>query len=70
MKYDRTLANMFLGVYQIVLDSDAPEFGGFQRNAPGTRFFTTDFAWNNRKNFVQVYVPCRTAIVLALETTL
>jgi len=58
------------GVYQIVIDSDSPDFGGFQRNAPGTRFFTTDFSWNNRKNFVQVYIPCRTAIVLALETTL
>lgn len=58
------------GVYRIVLDSDAPEFGGFNRNAKDTRFFTTDFAWNNRKNFVQVYIPCRTALVLALESTL
>jgi 1,4-alpha-glucan branching enzyme len=35
-----------------------------------TRFFTTPFAWNERKNFLQVYVPSRTAIVLALESTL
>lgn len=51
------------GTYQIVLDTDDPAFGGFGRNVKGTRFFTTDFAWNGRKNFVQVYVPVRTAIV-------
>lgn len=62
------------GTYRIVLDSDDPAFGGFGRNQKDTQFFTTDFAWNNRKNFVQVYIPTRTAIVsldflvLVLET--
>ena len=51
------------GTYQIVLDTDDKEFGGFGRNAKGTRFFTTPFSWNNRKNFLQVYTPARTAIV-------
>lgn len=51
------------GVYRIVLDTDASEYGGHARNDKSTRFFTTDFAWNNRKNFVQVYIPARTAIV-------
>ncbi|KAL8868024.1 MAG: hypothetical protein Q9174_005265, partial [Haloplaca sp. 1 TL-2023] len=51
------------GTYQIVLDTDDTAFGGFGRNVKGTRFFTTDFAWNGRKNFVQVYIPVRTAIV-------
>jgi 1,4-alpha-glucan branching enzyme len=51
------------GVYRIVLDTDSPEFGGFGRNDKNTRFFTTDLAWNNRKNFTQVYIPCRTALV-------
>lgn len=51
------------GVYRIVLDTDAAEFGGHDRNDKSTRFFTTDFAWNNRENFVQVYIPARTAIV-------
>ncbi|MCJ1374564.1 alpha-1,4-glucan branching enzyme [Loxospora ochrophaea] len=58
------------GTYQIVLDTDDSAFGGFGRNAKGTRFFTTPFEWNGRKNFIQVYVPTRTAIVLALESTL
>ena len=51
------------GTYRIVIDTDDPAFGGFGRNEKGTRFFTTDFAWNGRKNFVQVYLPARTAIV-------
>ena len=51
------------GTYQIVLDTDDPAFGGFGRNAKGTRFFTTPFQWNERKNFIQVYIPVRTAIV-------
>jgi len=51
------------GTYRIVLDTDWPEFGGFNRNDRNTRFFTTDMAWNNRRNFTQVYIPCRTALV-------
>ena len=54
------------GTYRIVLDTDDPAFGGFGRNQKDTRFFTTDFAWNGRKNFVQVYLPVRTAIVSQL----
>lgn len=58
------------GTYRILIDTDDPAFGGFGRNAQGTRFFTTDLEWNNRKNFVQVYLPTRTALVLALEDTM
>lgn len=58
------------GTYRIVLDTDDTEFGGFGRNQKETRFFTTDLAWNGRSNFVQVYIPSRTALVLALEETL
>lgn len=56
------------GTYRIVLDSDAEEFGGFQRvDASKTRCITTPFEWNNRKNFLQVYIPCRSVLTLALE---
>ena len=55
------------GTYQIILDTDDKAFGGFERNAPGTRFFTTPFEWNGRKNFTQVYIPTRTAIVSHLD---
>lgn len=58
------------GVYRVVLSTDSKEFGGFERIDSSTRFFTTPFAWNDRKNFTQVYIPSRTAMVLALESTL
>ena len=51
------------GTYQIVIDTDDTAYAGFGRNVKGTRFFTTDFPWNGRKNFIQVYIPTRTAIV-------
>ncbi|EXJ61015.1 1,4-alpha-glucan-branching enzyme [Cladophialophora yegresii CBS 114405] len=58
------------GVYRIIIDTDSPEYGGHGRNAKDTRFFTTDMPWNGRRNFTQVYIPTRTALVLALESTL
>ncbi|KAE8154496.1 pectin lyase fold/virulence factor [Aspergillus avenaceus] len=58
------------GTYRIVLDTDDQAFGGFGRNLKETRFFTTDFGWNGRSNYLQVYIPTRTALVLALEETL
>jgi 1,4-alpha-glucan branching enzyme len=58
------------GTYKIVLNTDDPEFGGLGRVKNDGRFFTTDFAWNGRKNFVQVYIPTRTAIVSFLEPLL
>ena len=51
------------GVYRIVMDTDAKEYGGLGRNESGTRFFTTDMGWNGRRNFTQVYLPTRSAIV-------
>lgn len=51
------------GTYRIILDTDDKAFGGFGRNLAETRFFTTPFEWNGRKNFTQVYIPTRTAIV-------
>ena len=51
------------GTYQIVIDTDDLAFGGVGRNAKGTRFFTTPFQWNNRKNYIEVYLPARTAVV-------
>ncbi|PWW74916.1 glycoside hydrolase family 13 protein [Tuber magnatum] len=55
------------GAYRIVLNTDRKELGGLGRIDESVRFFTTDFNWNGRKNFTQVYIPTRTAIVLALE---
>lgn len=54
------------GKYKIVLDSDAEEFGGHQRLDDSQVYFTSNEAWNNRQNSMQVYIPTRTAIVLQL----
>lgn len=51
------------GTYRIVLSTDSKDFGGHGHVDESTRFFTTPFAWNNRKNFLQVYIPARSAIV-------
>ncbi|PHH74381.1 hypothetical protein CDD83_4577 [Cordyceps sp. RAO-2017] len=55
------------GTYCVALNSDAKEVGGHDRIDEGTRFFTTPMEWNGRRNWTHVYIPCRTALVLALE---
>jgi 1,4-alpha-glucan branching enzyme len=55
------------GTYRVVLDTDDPLFGGFGRIQQDTRFFTTPMTWNERKNFAQVYLPTRTALVSPLK---
>lgn len=55
------------GTYKIVLNSDAKEYGGFGRIDESTRFFTTPMEWNGRKNWAHIYLPSRTALVLAQE---
>lgn len=56
------------GTYRIVLDTDSKEFGGFNRvDHEKTRCMTTPMEWNDRKNFLQLYIPSRTALILALE---
>ncbi|OAT14123.1 1,4-alpha-glucan-branching enzyme [Blastomyces gilchristii SLH14081] len=55
------------GTYRIVLDTDAEKFGGFGRVEAGTRFFTRGEGWDGREDSLMVYVPTRTALVLALE---
>ena len=45
------------GVYETVLDSDAPEFGGFARRTPNQVYFP-------QKSRLNLYLPSRTALVL------
>ncbi|KAL4819508.1 1,4-alpha-glucan-branching enzyme [Aspergillus spinulosporus] len=58
------------GTYRVVLDTDDQAFGGLGRIDHATRFFTNDMEWNGRRNYLQVYIPTRTALALALEETL
>lgn len=55
------------GSYRVALDSDRPEYGGHGRIDPSSRHFTTDLPWNGRRNFLQAYLPSRTAIVFARQ---
>lgn len=56
------------GAYKIILNTDRKEFGGHDRiDESVSKFFTQDLEWNNRKNYLQVYLPSRTALVLAEE---
>lgn len=58
------------GTYRVVLNSDSKEHGGFNRIDEGTRFFTEPMEWNGRANCAHVYLPSRTAMILALESTI
>jgi len=53
------------GKYKIVLDSDGEDFGGHKRLDHNTEFFTKNEGWNGRRNSLMVYLPCRTAFILA-----
>lgn len=50
------------GVFETVLDSDAPEFGGFARRAPGQVYYP-------QKSQLKLYLPSRTALVLRRKYT-
>ncbi|KAG9003353.1 alpha-1,4-glucan branching enzyme [Tulasnella sp. JGI-2019a] len=58
------------GEYRAVLCTDEKQFGGFDLVDLKGKYLTTDMPWNERKNFLQVYIPARTALVLALASTL
>lgn len=53
------------GEYQIILSSDEPRFGGHNRLDMSVSFFTQPEGYAGRANSVQVYIPCRTCVVLA-----
>ncbi|KZT58829.1 glycoside hydrolase family 13 protein [Calocera cornea HHB12733] len=55
------------GKYKVILSSDEKKFGGFDRIDVNGEYFTTPMSWNNRANWVQVYVPLRTCLVLGLN---
>ncbi|XP_051535388.1 1,4-alpha-glucan-branching enzyme-like isoform X2 [Myxocyprinus asiaticus] len=55
------------GKYKIKLDSDEIQYGGHGRLDHSTEFFTEPMAFNDRPNSMLVYIPCRTAVVLANE---
>ncbi|KAH9938639.1 glycoside hydrolase [Fomitopsis serialis] len=57
--------NSFTDYRVRVLSSDEKRFGGFANVLLGGEYITTPMEWNGRKNWLQVYIPSRTCIVLA-----
>lgn len=53
------------GKYQIVLDSDEEQFGGHRRLDHSVSYFTFAEEYAGRSNHIMVYIPNRTALVLA-----
>jgi len=53
------------GEYHVALSSDDKKFGGFDRIDSNGKYFTTPMRWNDRANWLQVYIPTRTCLVLA-----
>lgn len=53
------------GEYKIVLNTDSKKFLGHGRIDESSCYLSTKEPWCGRDNFIQVYIPNRTAIVLA-----
>ena len=53
------------GTYQVVLDTDAAEFGGHKRLDHSHEHNTCDDPFAGRNFSLDVYIPCRMAFVLA-----
>lgn len=53
------------GKYRVVLSSDDAEFGGFNRIDKNVEHHTFPEGWAGRRNHIQLYLPCRTACILA-----
>ncbi|KAF5284607.1 hypothetical protein FQA39_LY16965 [Lamprigera yunnana] len=55
------------GKYRIVLSSDDLEFGGHNRIDKSVSYFTRTEGFANRRHSFLIYIPCRTAMILAKE---
>ncbi|KAF9569561.1 alpha-1,4-glucan branching enzyme [Mortierella alpina] len=52
------------GQYKILLNSDEERFGGHARVSAESRYFSSPESWCGRDQYIQIYIPCRTALVL------
>ncbi|KAJ3090285.1 alpha-1,4-glucan branching enzyme [Quaeritorhiza haematococci] len=64
---DYRIGTPWRGTHHVELCSDSPRFGGFNRIDPNGAYFTTPDNWCGRDNYIQVYIPARTALVLSHE---
>ncbi|ORY32704.1 glycoside hydrolase, partial [Rhizoclosmatium globosum] len=64
---DYRVGTKWAGCYKVALNTDDKEFGGHARVDQQGKYFSTPFGWNGRDNYIQVYIPSRTALVLRHE---
>ncbi|KAJ3038741.1 alpha-1,4-glucan branching enzyme [Rhizophlyctis rosea] len=62
---DYRIGTLWAGKYKVELNSDRKEFGGHDRIDEKVDIFSSPGEWNGRPNYIQVYIPNRTAIVLS-----
>jgi len=55
------------GKYNIVLETDSKEFGGHERISKYSGYFTEPNSQHGKDHRIMVYIPCRTALVFALD---
>lgn len=62
---DYRIGASIAGKYKVALNSDAREFGGQGRVDPNCEYFVDSQPWHERPFSLLVYIPCRTALLLA-----
>lgn len=56
----------FDGTWEVVLNSDAPEFGGMERIDETVRHFARADPYHDRPARMQIYTPARSCVVYRL----
>lgn len=62
---DYRIGASIAGKYRIVLETDSTEYGGHKRLDPNCEYFVDSQPWHDRPFSLLVYIPCRSALVLA-----
>ncbi|KAI9344672.1 glycoside hydrolase family 13 protein [Obelidium mucronatum] len=62
---DYRVGTNWAGSYKVALNTDDKQFCGHGRVDPSGKYFSTPFGWNGRENYIQVYLPSRSALVLS-----
>ena len=66
---DYRVGTHWAGKYKIELDSDSVQFGGHGRVDEKSVYFSTPEGWNGRDNYVQVYIPSRSCLILSCDAS-
>ncbi|EGF78676.1 hypothetical protein BATDEDRAFT_26554 [Batrachochytrium dendrobatidis JAM81] len=64
---DYRVGTIWNTTHSVALHSDRPEFGGHSRIAEDCQYIPTKETWNGRPNWIQVYIPSRTVLILKHE---